>query len=234
MRKLLLALSLVLFASMVQASAADSSFLSTKGDRLAQGVNPDPFNVKPGPAPAPAPGPMVVPEIKPVFNFPAQGDSWMSILWAAIGAIATTLFGKVAIWGVPLQSGGTASTPTDHKTLEQIVTSVIHPDGDSGLDPALRAKIDGIALRVIQSGIPGMAIQTGAGFIPGAGGIVAKFEPMLRHLVEERLNQRLGTVADVGGPNPNPMPSTFPPGLLAGIEEIVKRVVSDRLPKPAG
>lgn len=58
-------------------------------------------------------------------------------------------------------------------------------------DPATRAGIDSVILQVVQSGIPGLAIQSGASLVPGVGPFAAQLEPLLRKVVTDVLEKRV-------------------------------------------
>ena len=111
--------------------------------------------------------------------------SWLTTTFWGIIAMA---FGKVAFAGVKTAtvtptSGGSPSVDMLLRLREKIT------------DPDLRAGVDNTLLQVIQTGIPGMAIQSGLSLIPGVGPVASRFEPMIRNVVVDVLRQRAGAPA---------------------------------------
>jgi hypothetical protein len=130
---------------------------------------------------------IVVPAPQVTVQAPPQSD-FFNYVFAGLGTVFTALFG----FNVFKSSGG----------------------GLPKLTPEARAGIDAAAGRFIESGIPGQALQAGAGFVPGLGGIAALVEPMARRAAlefvaqREAANRAAGTAA--GAINPDPLiPATI-------------------------
>jgi hypothetical protein len=120
--------------------------------------------------------------------------------WASNGLLG--LISGLLTWIGLKKSNAVAGTSSDdHGKVGQIIAALTHPSGTSLIgDPALRATVDAALARVIQSGVPGTAIQTGLSLIPGAGPIASSLEPMLRNVVVRVLQERAGTNADPVAP----------------------------------
>jgi len=150
-------------------------------------TNPDPFNIKradngPTSGVAAPTSPIVVAAAPPASN------DILGYIWAAIASVFTAIFGKLA-FKLPAMPGTAA--PLDSSKVTDIVTAVLHPSGTSILaDPNLRATVDAALLKVVQSGLPGQAIQAGLSFVPGAGPFVTTLEPIVRNLVTQALQKQ--------------------------------------------
>lgn len=172
MIRILLAIALLCAPSIALAKTKEVPLPRPSPVRLAalhvvQAVNPDPFKVQPQPTTT---TPITTTQPVTVVTAP-QSDGILSWVWAALGAIITGLLGKIAFKPPALPS----STPA---------IDASHPD--------IRALIDQVLLRAIQTGLPGQAIQTGASLIPGIGGLAGALEPMLRKIVTEALEKKIG------------------------------------------
>ena len=178
--------------------------------------------------PGPGPGPVTtVANGTPIVVTAPPPGSLSDILAGIQAAFAAIMAGILAKIGfgkpsAPAAPGGTvAATPTDVGT---IVASIFSPGGTSIIaNPAVRQAVDAALLQVVQSGIPGAAITTGAGFIPGVAPVAAIVEPMLRKLVEQALTARMGTPATTGGA------VHVPVDVLGDLTAVLKTLV----PKPA-
>lgn len=194
--RLILALSISLFS--IQALAADYRYVvpmprpapekvadpavphivpyQVAALHLAQ-TNPDPFNTKGVPQTTQVqaqPGQPVIVQAQPA----AQSDlrDWLQTgLMGVIAAIFAKLgFAKPAPVPVPAATGA-PPTMTD-----------------------LSDAFERALLKVVQSGVPGTAIQGGLGLIPGVGPIAAQLEPMIRKITIDALNQKLGLDPQTG------------------------------------
>lgn len=199
---------------------------------MAQGqTNPDPFNTKhldvPGQTQMAQAG---TPANQPiVLNTTPQnaGSSILNWINSGIMALFAAIFGKLAF---KLPQMPTTSTPMDAGKVNDVVTAVLHPQGSSILnDPALRANVDAALLKIVQSGLPGTAIQSGLSLIPGAGPIVSGLEPILRNIVIQELQKKAGATATdpatpaTGAVNP----------LEATIAALIAKGFADHAAKPA-
>lgn len=131
---------------------------------------------------------------------PAPQSDIISYIWAALGAIITGLLGKIAFKPPALPS----STP---------VVDPSHPD--------IRDAIDRAVLKAIETGLPGQLVRTGLGAIPGVGGLAAQLEPVIRRVVTDVIEQRLGEAA----PSPLVVPSGLPQDFLGRIEEMIQTAI---------
>jgi hypothetical protein len=135
--------------------------------------------------------------------------------WANNGLLGL-ISGLLAWIGLKKQNVVVAgATPDESSKVSQIIA---HISGASLIgDPALRATVDAALARAVQSGVPGTAIQTALGFIPGVGPIASQLEPMLRGVVVKVLQERAGTNAD-------PIASANAPAMLDKVADLIKLV----------
>lgn len=193
MKKLILALSITLLAS--QAFGADYRYVvpmprpapekladpavphlasyQTAALHLSQ-TNPDPFNTKGVPQATQVqaqPGQPVIVQAQPA----AQSDlrDWLQ----------TGLMGIIAAIFAKLGFAKPASVPAT-----PVPATAGAPPTMTDLSDAFERAL----LKVVQSGVPGTAIQGGLGLIPGVGPIAAQLEPMVRKITIDALNQKLG------------------------------------------
>lgn len=97
------------------------------------------------------------------------------------------LLTAIAGWaGINLPSTITAAT-TPKIDPPAIVSTITK-------DPQFKNDVAGIILQIVQSGVPGQAIQTGVGLIPG-GAPFAGLEPILRRVVIDALQQQQNSQA---------------------------------------
>lgn len=111
---------------------------------------------------------------------PSTGWTQSDILqwiWTALGTLVTGLVGKQVLW--PSQAKSDTAPP---KTVTDLLAK---------FDPATRKQMDSYLLQVIQSGLPGLAVQAGASAVPGVGPVIAALEPTLRKIVTEALQSRV-------------------------------------------
>lgn len=165
------------------------------------GVNCDPFNTQ---GTTPAKPPVVTAEpVAPVVNItwpkvePDGSINWLGWTFATIGGLLTLLFGKQAFKPAPVPVAPVPSedASTNVSTIHDVVKDVfsrLHGGGSLINDPNLRVIVDQALLTAVQSGVPGEILKTGAGFIPGAGGIAGMVEPLVRKAVIDLLQQRAG------------------------------------------
>lgn len=152
-----------------------------------RGVNPDPFNPKPTAEQAP-PTPPAPTNNKPVVvNMPPApklGDGWLEWVWTLLGGIFASLF------GINVLQNRQAGQVT-HTSVDDVLRQVLSPGGSTLIqDPQLKAIVDTALIQIIQSGVPGKAIQTGLSAIPGVGPLAAQLEPVLRKIVLDVLAQQ--------------------------------------------
>jgi lysozyme family protein len=132
--------------------------------------------------------------------------------WAHTGlaAIVVMILGWL---GVTLPDKLAAPNPVmEQTTIDNVVQAAVNPQ-NAGLilkDPKTKEKFDLAILKVIQSGVPGQALQVGAGAIPGVGGIVAQFEPLIRQIAESAVQKRLEQNQSDQTPTPAPRPAPAP------------------------
>lgn len=205
----------------------------------AQATNPDPFNVRrtqaqvtptPTPAPtatpAPMPAPVVVNMPAPVEPAAPRPTSLLEWIHAALAALGLGIGGKLA-WRLPSMPG---AAKLDHSRIADVVAAVLNPKDATSIlkDPELKASVDVALLKAIQSGIPGQALQTGLSFIPAAGPIAATLEPMVRKIVIEVLEKKVGST-----PIDPAAVHAETDQRLAGIEGILKLLAGKFIDKPA-
>lgn len=207
MRKLILALSITLFAA--QASAADFRYkvplptpapekvdvsvphvgpYQTAALHLSQ-VNPDPFKTQPQAqqqTTTAVPGQPIV-----IQSTPAVANDIRDWFQTGIMGIIAAIFAKLGFAKPAPAPGPVPSGANPPPTMTDL---------SDAFERAL--------LRVVQTGVPGTAIQTGLGMIPGVGPIASQLEPMIRKITIDALNQKLGLdpttqpgAAGIGGGN---------------------------------
>jgi len=157
---------------------------------IAQATNPDPFNTRrvaqgeATPVPTPVTAPVVVATPAPT---PIQFDN--NTIHTVFYGIITAILGWIGIkLPAMMKPSGVGAN-----NINDIVAAALNPQNAGTIlkDPDLKAAVDVALLKAIQSGIPGQAIQTGLGFIPGAGPLASTFEPMIRSLVEDIVQKRI-------------------------------------------
>jgi hypothetical protein len=199
-----------LFALLGLPTVVEAQFPAPKprGKAATQQVVPQP---RPLEAQAEAVSPIIVPA--PVVNVePPPSNDFFNWLWTAIAAIFTGSVGKLAFWPPGSKLSGLKLTPE------------------------MRAAIDAAAIRAVDSGIPGQVLTAGAGFIPGAGGIVGMLEPMARRAARAALDERLavnqalagGLAAPVG---PAVTPMSMDDNFLSGLAKKLADHMKDQLAK---
>lgn len=205
MIKTLLALALLLAPSLALAKAKDIPLPRPSPVKMAYAqaaVNPDPFKVNPQPQPQPQATqpvqPVVVTAAAPASMW---GDAIQGI-WALLGTIITALLGKIAFKPPAIPT----ATP---------VIDATHPDFHAAIDQAL--------LRLVQTGLPGQALQTGLGLVPGVGGLAGALEPMLRKVVTDVLERKLSAVEDAPAASPI---SGLPQDFFQQIEDRIQAAIA--------
>lgn len=135
-------------------------------------------------APAPPPAGTVAP---PVVNAqvslpPATGmdelKSWLNTLF---GGLIAALLAKIGFRPSAPVAAGAPAMPAGVAT---VLTKLN--------DPSTLAGLEAIGLKVVQTGIPGQLLQSGASLIPGVGPFAAQLEPMLRKIVIDALSAKQG------------------------------------------
>lgn len=111
---------------------------------------------------------------------------------------------------------------TDTSSIAAIVTSLLHTKG-SIQDPTTRTAIDQALLGIIQSGIPGSALTTAAGLIPGAAPVASVLEPIVRNIVEQALEARMGNAGTAAAPTGGTV--AVPAVQLTGIQDLLKELM---------
>ena len=106
---------------------------------------------------------------------PATSDQIKSWLNTAFLGLLTGIGGWIAARGIKTAAPSTGGQPA-------IVADVLAKLADPAVKQSLEAHGLQIALGAVQSGIPGLAIQSGVSLIPGAGPAIAAFEPTIRSL----------------------------------------------------
>lgn len=201
-------IGLCLVASLFASAAQANGTIPLPRERppelvLAQAQNPDPFNVNRANA-APTQTSTSTQGVAPIIvTPPAAHDGILSYIQTAIMALLTAIFGKLAfkLPSLPAAPGAAPASSGDASTsqISLALKAALHPSGTSIIsDPALRTKVDQALLQIIQSGLPGSAIQTGISLIPGAGAIGGLVEPLVRKAVEAALEARLGQQPTAG------------------------------------
>lgn len=113
-------------------------------------------------------------------------DDFLKWLAAAIGTIATAIFGKNSFWPKPAPAApASPATPV----MFQPATSVSELLSRIQ-DPAKRKEADELMLQLVLSGLPGMFVQAGLSAIPNVGPTLAQLEPALRRIIEDVLAKR--------------------------------------------
>lgn len=132
-----------------------------------------------------------------VVTAPAPGGfpDIIASIQAAISALIAALLAKIGFTkptGLTPAAGVTtvAATPTDVGTIVSSVIARLSGGPSTISDPSIRAAVDNALSQVIQTGIPGTALTTALGMIPGAAPFVAVGEPALRKLVLQVLAER--------------------------------------------
>lgn len=195
-------------------------------------TNPDPFNVKRADVAPTSPQGMAPIIVTP----PAAHEGILSYIQTAIMALLTAIFGKLVfkLPSLPATPGAAPASSGDASTsqISLALKAALHPSGTSIIsDPVLRTKVDQALLQIIQSGLPGSAIQTGISLIPGAGAIGGIVEPLVRKAVEAALEARLGQQAPAGQPTADhvqPVLDQFKPLL-----DQLKALIDAKAPHPA-
>ena len=120
--------------------------------------------------------------VSPAPSFMDEVKTWLMTIFTGLIAAA---FGKFALFGVKTAGPSADGTvPAVVSVLERMKARVTNPD--------TRANIDSLILQAVQSGIPGMAVQTGLSMVPGVGPIASRLEPIIRQKVIEALQERTG------------------------------------------
>ena len=150
-----------------------------------QQTNPDPF-LQRNPIQAQSSQQPIVVQTPSQQNF---GSSWIEWIWTALGGGGILAMLKNAF--MPTKQ----STPdlSSNKVVD-IFNAILHQNSSVIDDPNIRQVVDKLLLQVVQSGIPGQAIQTGASLIPGVGPLASTLEPFIRQKVIEVLQGKVGAV----------------------------------------
>lgn len=133
---------------------------------------------------APTPPVQAAPQVaaSPVVVAASTVDEIKSWINTALAGLIALFLGKIGFKPAPTQvvQAGLVTEPTTATGLLKTIQ-----------DPSLRAQADQAILTVIRSGIPGMALQSGASLVPGVGPMIGQAEPILRSLVDRIVSERL-------------------------------------------
>lgn len=205
-------MSAVLLLGLV--GAADAQFPTKKAAAPAPTQTAPTASVAPAPPPAVTVPPPVV-NVAPQVSLPAPStlDEIKSWLMVTFGGLISLFFGKMAFFpSVATSSPTGGGSPTIPAGVAAVLTKLRDPDTLAGLEA--------IGLKVVQSGVPGTLIQSGAGLV-GGGAIASIVEPIVRQKVIEALG---GTPTGPTAPDMGELTS-----LLGSLKDLIEK----RLPAHA-
>ena len=155
----------------------------------AQATNPDPFNTQRRQqqvqaTPTQEVAPIVVHSAAPSSPL---GSGLIEWIWTALGGGGILAMLKNAF--MPTKQ---ANIDLSSNKIVDIFNAILHQNSSVIDDPNIRQVVDKLLLQVVQSGVPGQAIQAGASLIPGVGPLAATIEPIVRQKVIELLGGKIG------------------------------------------